>query len=57
MYIICVVECLVRSMDGFRVVKLDDILPHLDILITATGGCDTARNEHLFTATVEVELP
>ena len=24
-------------MDGLRVVKLDDILPQLDILITATG--------------------
>ena len=25
------------SMDGFRVVKLDTILPQIDVLITATG--------------------
>jgi S-adenosylhomocysteine hydrolase len=24
-------------MDGFRVVKLEDVLPLLDILVTATG--------------------
>ena len=27
------------SMDGFRVVRLEDVLPHLDILISATGKC------------------
>ena len=25
------------SMDGFRVVRLEDVLSHLDILISATG--------------------
>ena len=39
---VCVCVCLcvcvfVCSMDGFRVVKLEDVIPHLDILITATG--------------------
>ncbi len=29
----------VFSMDGLRVVRLDDILPQVDILITATGTC------------------
>ena len=29
--------CMCVSMDGFRVVKLEDVLPHLDLLVTATG--------------------
>ena len=34
------------SMDGFRVVKLEDILPQLDILITATGVVTHLRHNH-----------
>lgn len=33
----CLLLLFVYSMDGFRVVKLEDVLPQLDILITATG--------------------
>ena len=29
--------CVSFSMDGFRVVRLEDVLSHLDILISATG--------------------
>ena len=32
--LVCDLFC---SMDGFRVVKLDSVLPMIDILITATG--------------------
>ena len=35
--LMCTVLSPVHSMDGFRVVKLDDVLPQLDVLITATG--------------------
>ncbi len=31
-------SCLCFSMDGFRVVKLDDVLPLLDILVTSQVG-------------------
>lgn len=38
MYVyVCTIVCFVYSMDGFRVVRLEDVLPLLDILITATG--------------------
>lgn len=33
----CMCICVYCSMDGFRVVKLDDVLSLLDILVTATG--------------------
>ena len=31
-------------MDGFRVVRLEDILSHLDILISATGKWNTSQS-------------
>lgn len=36
-HVTCMCICVCCSMDGFRVVKLDDVLSLLDILITATG--------------------
>ncbi len=37
------------SMDGFRVVKLEDVLPVLDVLITATGERDTHIHTNIHT--------
>lgn len=41
---VCVRVC---SMDGFRVVKLEDVLPLLDILITATGQSVSIQSQPL----------
>ena len=46
---ICTCTCMyvcTCSMDGFRVVKLDSVLPQIDILITATG---TGIYTHVYT--------
>jgi adenosylhomocysteinase len=34
-------------MDGFRVVRLEEILPMIDVLITATGTRHVVRREHM----------
>lgn len=35
------------AMEGYRVVRLDDVAEEVDILITATGNCDIVRHEHV----------
>ena len=34
-------------MDGFRVVKLGEVLRHVDIVITATGNKNVIVREHM----------
>lgn len=34
-------------MDGFRVVKLNEVIRNIDILITATGNKNVVTREHL----------
>ena len=35
------------AMEGFRVVRLDDVVKDVDIFVTATGNYQVIRNEHL----------
>ena len=35
------------AMEGFRVVRLDDVVEDVDIFVTATGNFQVIRNEHL----------
>ena len=41
---LCVV---VSSMDGFRVVKLDEVVRNVDVLITCTGNKNVVTRQHL----------
>jgi adenosylhomocysteinase len=34
-------------MEGYRVVRLDDVVDQMDIFVTATGNYQVIRNEHL----------
>jgi len=34
-------------MDGFRVLKLEEVIEIVDIIITATGNKDVVTREHL----------
>ncbi len=35
------------AMEGYRVVRLDDVVQEVDIFVTATGNFQVIRNEHL----------
>ena len=35
------------AMEGYRVVRLDDVVEQIDIFVTATGNFKVIRNEHL----------
>lgn len=35
------------SMDGFRVVKLNEVIRNVDIVITATGNKNVVTREHM----------
>jgi adenosylhomocysteinase len=35
------------AMAGYKVVTIDDALPHADIYVTATGNCDVITAEHM----------
>ena len=35
------------AMEGYRVVRLDDVVDQMDIFVTATGNFQVIRNEHL----------
>ena len=35
------------AMEGFRVVRLEDVVDQMDIFVTATGNFQVIRNEHL----------
>ena len=34
-------------MEGYRVVRLEDVVEDMDIFVTATGNYQVIRNEHL----------
>lgn len=34
-------------MDGFKVVKLNEVIRHVDIVITATGNKNVVTREHM----------
>ena len=34
-------------MEGYRVVRLEDVIEEMDIFVTATGNYQVIRNEHL----------
>ena len=36
-----------RSMDGFRVLKLNEVIRNVDLLITATGNKNVVTREHM----------
>ena len=49
---VCVAEvdpicALQAAMEGFRVVRLEDVVDQMDIFVTATGNFQVIRNEHL----------
>ena len=35
------------AMEGFRVVRLDDVLDQVQLVVTATGNCDVVTFEHM----------
>lgn len=35
------------SMEGYRVVKMDDVAAQADIFVTATGNCDVITHQHM----------
>lgn len=37
---------LIFSMDGFKVVRLDEVIKYVDIIITATGNKGVITREH-----------
>lgn len=37
----------VYSMDGFRVVKLSEVIRQVDILVTATGNKNVVTRDHM----------
>ncbi|BEV35495.1 adenosylhomocysteinase [Synechococcus sp. M16CYN] len=50
--IVCIAEvdpicALQAAMEGYRVVRLEDVADQMDIFVTATGNCQVIRNEHL----------
>ena len=49
---VCIAEvdpicALQAAMEGYRVVRLDDVVDQMDIFVTATGNYQVIRNEHL----------
>jgi len=49
---VCIAEvdpicALQAAMEGFRVVRLDDVVDQMDIFVTATGNFQVIRHEHL----------
>lgn len=40
-------EFLFYSMDGFRVVKLNEVVRNIDIVVTATGNKNVVTREHM----------
>lgn len=50
--IVCITEidpicALQASMDGFRVVKINEVIRNVDILVTATGNKNVVTREHM----------
>jgi adenosylhomocysteinase len=41
------INALQAAMEGFQVVRLEDVVREADIFITATGNCDVIRLEHM----------
>lgn len=39
--------CTLCSMDGFRVVKLNEVIRVVDIVVTATGNKNVVTREHM----------
>ena len=39
--------CIFYSMDGFRVMKLNEVIRNVDIVITATGNKNVVTREHM----------
>lgn len=39
--------CILYSMDGFRVMKLNEVIRNVDIVITATGNKNVVTREHM----------
>ena len=37
----------ISSMDGFRVVKLNEVVRNIDIVVTATGNKNVVTREHM----------
>ena len=35
------------TMEGYRVVRVDDVCPDVDIFVTATGNCKVIQHDHL----------
>ena len=49
---LCIAEvdpicALQAAMEGYRVVRLEDVVDEMDIFVTATGNYQVIRNEHL----------
>ena len=49
---VCIAEvdpicALQAAMEGYRVVRLEDVVEEMDIFVTATGNYQVIRNEHL----------
>ncbi|XP_072152714.1 adenosylhomocysteinase-like 1 isoform X4 [Bemisia tabaci] len=43
----CCRESIIDSMDGFRVVKLNEVIRNVDIVVTATGNKNVVTREHM----------
>ncbi|KAL7671285.1 hypothetical protein ACOME3_006186 [Neoechinorhynchus agilis] len=41
------INALQASMEGYEVVRLEDVLDRVHIVVTATGCCDVVRDEHM----------